>query len=62
VSEAVNRIDCLKTLWRQRLIEIFFTNAIDAMTSEFLPSLTDKDPVLIRWFWFDAVFTDVKLE
>jgi len=62
VTKAVNGIDILEAFRRKGLFETLPADAIDAMTSEFLPSLTDKDPVLIRWFWCDAVFTDVELE
>ena len=58
----MNRINCLKALWRQGLIEIFFANAIDAVASKFLSPLTDKDSMLIWWFCNDAVFTDEELE
>ena len=62
VSKTVNRIDGLKTVRRQRFVEIFFTKAIDAMPGEFLRSLTDEDSMLIGWFWSNPVFLDIELK
>ena len=62
MSKTVNRIDGLKTLRRQGLVEIFSANAVDAVPGEFLRSLTDKDSMLIRRFWIDPVFLDIELK
>jgi len=43
----VNGIDSYEAFRRESHGEVFFTYAIDTMASEFLPSLIDKDSMLI---------------
>jgi hypothetical protein len=43
----VNGIDVFEAFRRKSYGEVFFTYAIDAMASEFLPSLIDKESMLI---------------
>lgn len=62
VTKGMDRIDIDESFGRQSFFEIFFADSVDAMTSEFLPSLVDKKPVLIRRFWRDAVSSDVELK
>jgi len=43
----VNGIDVFEAFGRENHGEIFLADAIDAMASEFLPSLIDKESMLI---------------
>ena len=47
VAEAMNGIDVLEPFRRERHIEVLFADSVDAMTSQFLPPLIYKEPVLI---------------
>jgi len=62
VTKAVNRADVFKTFRGKGLFEILPADAVDTMTSEFLPPLVDKDPVLIKRFWGCAVFLNIELK
>jgi hypothetical protein len=62
MTETVNGIDILEAFGREGLFEILFADAIDAMASEFLPPLIDKEPVLIWRLWGDTIFSDIELK
>lgn len=62
VTKGMDRIDIDESFGRKRFFEVFFADSVDAMTSECLPPLVDKKPVLIRRFWRDAVSSDVELK
>ena len=62
MTETVNGIDILEAFGRKGLFEILFADAIDAMASEFLPPLIDKEPVLIWGLWGDTISSDIELK
>ena len=62
MTETVNGIDILEAFGRKGLFEILFADAIDAMASEFLPPLIDKEPVLLWGLWGDTIFSDIELK
>jgi len=62
VSKGVNRVDVLKALWRQRLGEMLLADTINAVAGEFLSTLTDKEPVLIKGLWGHSILLDVETE
>jgi len=58
----VNRVDVLQSFWWKVFGEILFADVIDTVASEFLPSLADQEPVLIRRLGMSPVLTDIELE
>ena len=61
MTETLHRVDAFQTFGRQRHGEVLFADAIDAMTSEFLTPLIDKQTLLILGFWSYAVLADITL-
>lgn len=62
VTETVYGINILKPLGRKGFFEILPADAVNAMTSEFLPPLIDKEPVLILGLWGDTISSDIELK
>ena len=62
MTETVDRVDAFQPLCRQRYGEVLFADAIDAMTSEFLTPLIDKQTLLILGLWSYAVLADITLK
>ncbi len=62
VTKAMDRIDVFKPFGRKGLFEILPAYAVNAMASEFLSPLIDKEPVLILILWGDTVFSDIELK
>ena len=58
----MNGIDVFQTFGRKGLLEVFFADAIDAMSGEFLPPLVDKKSLLIRRLRGDTVLSDIEME
>ena len=61
VPQAVDGINRSETFGRQGDGEVFFAEPIDAVASEFLPALVDKEALLIGWFWRWPESRDVEL-
>ena len=55
-------IDDLDALGRQCFGQIFFADAIDAMSSKLFTPLIDKKALLVSWLWGDTIFFDVELK
>ena len=62
VAEAVNGIDGFQAFLGQSHSEVFVAEAIDAVPGKFLSTLIDKQTLLIRGLWPNAVFFDIELE
>lgn len=62
VAKAVNRMNGTESFWRQGQTEIFSTEAIDAMSGEFLTALIDKEAFLKGRFWGRTESRDIELE
>jgi hypothetical protein len=62
MAKAVHGIDDLETFRRQGHGEVFSTESIDAVAGEFLPSLIDKEALLIGRFWRWPESSDIELK
>ena len=62
VAKAVHGIDDLETFRRQGHREVFSAEPIDAIAGEFLPSLIDKEALLIGRFWRWPESSDIELK
>jgi len=62
VAKAVHGIDDLEAFRRQGHSEVFSAEPIDAIAGEFLPSLIDKEALLIGRFWRWPESSDIELK
>jgi hypothetical protein len=62
VPKAVDGMDNLEALRRQGQVEVFSAKAIDAVASEFLTALIDKEALLKGRFWGWPESRDIELE
>ena len=58
----MNGVDVIQAFGRKGLFEVFFADPVNSMTGERLPSLVDKESVLVQRLRRDTVLSDIELE